>query len=517
MSCPTWFLFNNSTQQCECGTLKPWGIRCDQQEMKVEVASGYCVSYLHGRYYAGGCSYAHSVNSTDRVFTVVPNEPDKLDEAMCGSYDRKGLLCGRCIDGYGPAVYSLDQRCADCSKLSVGLAVSLYVLLEVISLLLFFIFVMIFRVNITAGPLLGYVFFCQLFILDLQTKRTFVLSYFLSHSSPFVRLLIYASLALCGVWSFKLSWIVIPPFCISSQLTGIHIQLLELVPPIMTIIILVLTCILIEFHRRNCTPVVRAWKVIERCLAKLKLKPLNGNAVIHAFATFIFLSAYNLNYVAIVMLTHDPVSHADGTFYRELVDCDPTITWMSNKHIAYLTFMITAFVLLVLLPSFILCVYPTRIYSFMSRIISSRKQLAIKTFVEALHPSFKDGLNGTKDYRVLAGVSLIYRALFSLLSFYVWNLTKSGYNYQFATGIMLVLLSLMFAYWRPCRSLMSNISISYHGMVQGFLCMALSFWGNEMEILRYMFIIFPIISHIFVLTWTGSLVVKKMLQHWRIM
>ena len=71
VSCPTWFYFNNNTQQCECGALKPWGIRCNQREMKVEVANGYCISYLSGQYYAGDCYYAHLGNFTDRMYSVM--------------------------------------------------------------------------------------------------------------------------------------------------------------------------------------------------------------------------------------------------------------------------------------------------------------------------------------------------------------------------------------------------------------------------------------------------------------
>ena len=520
VSCPAWFSFDNSTQQCECGALKPWGIRCNQQEMKFEVANGYCVTYMNGLLYAGDCEYTHSGNFTDRMYSEMPHDPDRLNEIMCGSYHRKGLLCGECIDGYGPAVYSPDKRCVDCSKFSVGHAVCLYLLLEFIPILLFFVFVMVFRLNITSGPLLGYVFFCQLYVLGIR-KNVYIASNILSRVSDPVRLLIYSSLALCGVWNLKFSWIFIPPFCISSHLTGIHIELLELVPPIMTIVILAITCILIEIYKRNCSPIVLTWKIFCVCLKKLSLKPVDGSAVIHTFATFIFLSACNLNFVTIVTLTHDPVSHSDGSFYKLLVACDPTITWFSRRHFAYLSFMAVAFMFLVLIPSLLLCVYPTRIYCLLSQAISARKQLAIKTFAEALHPCFKDGLNGTRDYRALAGIGLVFSAIYSLISFYIYNLTKVGYDYQILSGIMLILLSTIFSYWRPCRSLLSNLSVSYHSMALGLITMTLSLWKQAMsfqtETLELIFITIPIMSHIFVLTWAGNLAVRQIIMRCKIL
>ena len=76
---------------------------------------------------------------------------------MCGTYNRKGFQCGECIDGYGPGVYSLDRTCVDCSKLSMGSAICLYVLVAFVPIALCFILVLEFRLNITAGPMLRYV------------------------------------------------------------------------------------------------------------------------------------------------------------------------------------------------------------------------------------------------------------------------------------------------------------------------------------------------------------------------
>ena len=98
----------------------------------------------------------------------IPSDPDMLDDVMCGPYNRKGLLCGECIDGYGPAVNSFDLKCVDCSKLSPGYAIILYLLIELFPITIFFIGLIAFRFNITAGPFLGYLIFCQYYVLWLR-------------------------------------------------------------------------------------------------------------------------------------------------------------------------------------------------------------------------------------------------------------------------------------------------------------------------------------------------------------
>ena len=138
------------------------------------------------------------------------------------------------------------MKCADCSKISTGSAISLYLFLELIPVTLFFICVVIFRLNITAGPLLGYVLFCQIYYSSAVGYEIFIYDYILSHVPT-----AFWILTLCGIWDLQFFKSVIPPFCISSKLTGIHIQLLNLVNAIYPVLLVIITWILMELHARN--------------------------------------------------------------------------------------------------------------------------------------------------------------------------------------------------------------------------------------------------------------------------
>ena len=229
------------------------------------------------------------------MYSELPSDPDLLDEVMCGPYNRKGFLCGECIDGYGPAVYSINMKCANCSKLSTVYAVSLYLCLEFIPITVFFICVLIFRLNITAGPLLMYALFCQLYTYEL-IKEQYMYEYTLSHVSTPLQMLLYFSMVLSGLWIPQFFKFVIPPFCISEKLTNIHIQMLSLVTSIYPIILVIITCILMELHARNCRIIHMIWKPFSIVLNKINITAVTRDAVIHAFATFILLSASTLTY-----------------------------------------------------------------------------------------------------------------------------------------------------------------------------------------------------------------------------
>ena len=280
---------------------------------------------------------------------------------MCGPYNRKGLLCGRCIDGYGPAVYSLDMKCADCSKISTGSTTSLYLFLEFIPITLFFICVVLFRLNITAGPLLGYVLFCQIYYTFAVGDDIFIYDYIVSHVPTAVWILI-----LCGIWDLQSFKSVISPFCISSKLTGIDIQMLNLVSAIYPVLLVIITWILMELHARNYRIIQILWKPFS-IVNKLKITAVTSDAVIHAFATFILLSATTLSYAMVTINNRIHVYRStDGALYKQVLYYDPTITLFSHKHVMYIVLAVVPFILLVLIPSLLLCVYPTRIYGCLS-------------------------------------------------------------------------------------------------------------------------------------------------------
>ena len=515
-SCPTWFYYNNVT--CECGGQFGGAIHCNQQEMTAEIADGFCATSTEqeGLYYAGHCPFRHTENNTDRVYSEMPSDPDLLNDTMCGPYNRKGLLCGRCIDGYGPAVYSFDMKCANCSKISTGFAISLYLFLEIISITLFFMCVVLFRLNITAGPLLGYVLFCQICYTYSLERGLSVYEYILSHVSVPLWIVIYSSLTLSGFWALQFFKFVIPPFCISNKLTDIHIQLLSLVTVIYPIVLVIITYILMELHGRNYRIIHIIWKPFSFLVNKLNITSVTSGAVIHAFATFILLSASTLSYNMYTIFDKTAVRGSiDYTKYQEVLYYDPTIVVYSHKHYLYGVLMVVPFILLVLIPSLLLCVYPTRIYGRLSRFVSGRKRLAITAFVEALNNCFKDGLNGTRDYRALAG-GIACAAI--LVGTAMEIIAKSmAIQSTVIFTLTLIFLSLIISYVRPCKLTIANLSLSYHSMVIGILHIAVYFWKHnpsiKTETLERIFIIIPATSHILVLMWAGYTLTHWIMSH----
>ena len=403
-------------------------------------------------YYIGTCPYRHAENVTDRLHTEMP-DPDVLEEVMCGPYNRKGLLCGECVDGHGPVLYQLYTKCVKCGKHSLVYAILLYTALELVPITLVFLCMTIFHLDLTSGPLFGYFIFWQLEAIVIS-KYVFVFQYALSHMSPLHRALLNAWVMFGQFMSINF---LVVPFCISENLTGIHIQMLHLISAIYPLFLVFITCVLMELYARNYRIIHTLWKPFGIILRKTNITEVTSDAVIHSFASFILLSYLTVYNTMANVLTGTLVKRILVVEIFYVLYFDPTIEWLSQEHVQYIIIAAVPFIVVTLIPSLLLTIYPTRLYSrYLSRFISARKRLAITAFTEALHKCFKDG---TTDCRVFPGVMLVVPVIFVLFKDILGEYDPDS---SIAAVFFLLFITCIVSYLKPCKSGIANFSLSFH-------------------------------------------------------
>ena len=473
-SCPTWFY--NSTQQCKCGFwLK---CTCDSQ---VEIEDGKCATYAGegSRYFIGHCPFRHTVNNTDSVNSEMPRDPALLDDFMCGHYNRRGLLCGRCIAGHGPTGHVLDLKCANCSGLPEHYAITLYVVLQLIPVTVFFICVTIFNINITSGPLLGYIVFSQIFLVSLE-HYLFLYEYVQTHVSMHLQVMLKISFAIYQILSLDYILPVIPPFCVSQRLSELHIQLLRFVPATFPILLVIIIFVLMELHARNCRVIHTLWKPFSIILDKSAITGVTNKSVIHAFASFIFLAnSYVFTTFRNLLGYENIIYRENGNIYKHSLLMDPTLEAFGYHHIQFIMVSSVLLFIFTLLPSLLYIIYPTRIYEYLSRCISARKRLAITAFTEALQACFKDGLNGTRDYRALPGLIPVFLLIWNVFI----GILMIGFGWSGAVAFAFVAMftGCVFLYLQPFKQAIGNISTGFHFMLLSILSLILHWWLIESE------------------------------------
>ena len=213
---------------------------------------GWCITPFNNTsdlVVAGACPYAYASNTTSRVYSSVPSDPTQLNAAICGPYSREGLFCGHCSEGFGPSPFP-SKYCANCSDITMESAISFYLFLELFPITVLFFFVILFHLNVTSGPMLGYVIYCQAHVITLL-NYSFYYSV-LSHLPSFLAHVSHCSLVLSSIiWTLDVFQFSVSPFCISDKMTDIHVHMLSYVTALYPQFIISLTYIFKELHLQD--------------------------------------------------------------------------------------------------------------------------------------------------------------------------------------------------------------------------------------------------------------------------
>ena len=470
--CPPWTegsLQEDVERDCVCGASIEGVIQCDNSTKQIVVLIGWCVTQYStgsggntrdkGRqrsnytsFVAGFCPYLPRLNIPNRASFILPRDPAELDQTLCSHYHRTGLLCGECISGYGPSVYSFDLHCSNCSEMSTLAAAALYLVLETVPITSLFLVLMVLQVNIMCGPMLGYVIFCQYYIVVLGNAKEVFGS--ITSLSSHLDSLTHFSLTLSAVWSLQFFRFIVPPFCLNAKLRALHVTMLRLSTALFPLCLVGTVYALLEANlqdSRLCL-VRHVYKRLHKLfsLIKRQVSSSSHESVIRVFATFILLSISTLSFVT-GSLTVFLNLYIQWRCYPDNFFIDPTVEKFTSAHIPYLIVGLVFMFVLILCPAVILIVYPTSLYHSLSHQLSHRKQIFVKIFVETFQESFKDGLNGTRDFRMIPGVAIM-SAVFYILSGLFDTLDGSIGKYFVIDGFVDIALSLAISCAQPCKT-----------------------------------------------------------------
>ena len=506
-SCNTWYYNDHRHIQCVCGISLNGGVQCSKTEQRVSLRVDYCMSQINkSEQLAGVCRYGCLARKGNRIYSLMPEDPEDLDKVLCRPYNRQGLFCGECIEGYGPSIYSFKYTfaCSNCSKLSTPVATVLYLALELVPVTIFFFVIMVFRVNVTSGPVLGYIAYCQAcFAVDPQhlPLRVSLLSVL---PQP-VRWFYYMILTLSAIWNldfFKVSGII-PLFCISEKITDLYALWFDYVQVLYTVVLVLFTHACIELHSRNNRLIVFLWRPFHRPCIKIRRKWSDGS-VTHAYATLLILMFVRLNFVFIYLNGQTLLYNVNMTHAKEpVLMINPKIRQFSQEHIPSLLFSSAMLFVFGGLPATFLCLYPTRLFRKITMRCSSRNRIAMSVFADTFQGCYKDGLNGTRDYRKTP-------ALFMFLALALTLIYSFLDSHQLFFSILVPVFLLAFvSYAKPCKKQIMNLSLSFHVIVFFLLGLGIDLWyGNNLVIPPVLFtsgiLILLATPHVLMLLWGGQ-------------
>ena len=299
-TCPIWHYPHKG--ECKCGNDLHWAILCTRGQVYIRVNFGLSIwkhqtvaalaKYVSYNY----STIPHQLRMYVRIPKHLSSNQTELEHFMCSGNKRKGFFCSQCIHNHGPSASS--SMCYKCDH-SPASALALSLVIKLVPVFTTFILIATFRINITKGPMLGYIIYCQMFIVAAREA-----------SQPYAILLAYSNLyrpifkmtqILASVWSLdflQLSGLA-PQFCISDQLSDLDVVLLNFVQSVIfPFLISILTYSLIQLHMQNYRVVVICWRPFHLCFGRIRRNFSASDKAIHAFASLWLLSFVNLNYCA---------------------------------------------------------------------------------------------------------------------------------------------------------------------------------------------------------------------------
>ena len=140
--------------------------------------------------------------------------------------------------------------------------------------------------------------------------------------------------------------------------------------------------------------------------------PVNPTeSLVHVFATFLLLSYSKILFVSFNLLMSTQVINSMGeTVDPIMLYYDAAIHYFGHEHLPFALLAIFMLVIFIILPLFVLVLYPTQVFQRCLNCCGIRWH-AVHAFADAFNGCYKDGTKGTWDYRYFAGFYLFLRIL----------------------------------------------------------------------------------------------------------
>jgi hypothetical protein len=457
----------NWTQQCVCTHAATYRYECESQEIPV----GFCMTYNESAdsLHSGLCPYDPdftgnmTLDETKNIvlkLSLIQTIHD-LNGAMCGHLNREGLLCGKCKPNYGTALYSKTLQCMPCRKNKVWVWL-LYLILEMVPLTGLYFAIIIFNIRATSPPFTAFLFHHQ-FLSFLNTISLYSVTIGYRANQTLLKL----TMTVLDIWNMDALRHLVPLFCVSDSLSNFQVHVIRLVSALYPLILVVASYLLIELHARNYKVTVVLWKPFHRCFAQLRRKWDPKSSNITAFSTFTMLTVFKLWFMLLTLFQTNKVSSSSNTDHLKVSYIDPYMHYGGSGYTIPLMLII---VMIIITPTAILCLHPTKCYR---KCCFSRKFQLLNFFVHTFQGYYKDGTNGSRDYRAVSSIVLILRVIPGIVFYpHTSKFGTTAHTLSIVMVYILIIISLFYAIVQPCKEKHMNDleSILYAFTALSFLC-----------------------------------------------
>ena len=214
-----------------------------QNKERTKIVVGPCPSNNVRSYY------------NDTTYVSLPSNVTELNRTMCGRIARTSHLCGGCMEGHSPPVYSYCPQCVNCTAGTNNCPK--YLAVSLLPTTAFFIGALVFRFRATSPLLNGYILFCQILTSPPILR---LLAYRARDYEQHHVVLVYIYSAFLSIWNLDFFRLVYTPFCLNSYVTTLQVLSLDYIIAAYPLALIILTYTLVRLHYHNWRLVVWLWR-----------------------------------------------------------------------------------------------------------------------------------------------------------------------------------------------------------------------------------------------------------------
>ena len=425
--CLLWH-YQGTDGNCTCGDSLGNIVKCLQQTVYLKEC--FCMTLDPSQHepVVGSCIYTcyHWFDkATDYLLMakIQSKSSSEINNETCGHYNRQGVLCSECMEGFGLPVYSYQVHCVHCKNSWYNWVK--YVAVVYLPLTLIVSIIILFRLNVNSGSMVVYITLSQM-----MSNKNIVRLYLLLHKETRYKL----EIALYSIWNLKFFEPFTTHFCLHPSLSALQILTLDYLVALYPMILVFLTYFVVYWHGRSQV-VVCLCRPLYTCLHRFRKEWDVGNSLIEALATLILLSYVLVMSISCEILSFTTYYYMNITESRRLVYTDPSVEYFSTEHAPYVILAIIMLFAFNILPLLLLCIYPCRCFQ---KILSHFRlhPRILHTLMDAFRGSYKLRPNWLQSFSAI----YLMATLTSILMFYA---TKTLFYYTAMLYILVILLLLV--------------------------------------------------------------------------
>ena len=220
--CPPWYLLGDDGR-CHQGNTLTNVVEFQEGTGRTLLQVLYCMT-THGNAtnrtdVIGGCLFSVRHFSSFQSFSyMLHTNISQLNELMCADYNREGQLCGKCMKGFAPPVFSYSLVCVNCTDYHLNWFK--YIGVAFGPLTLFCLLICFFHISATSPYLHGFVFFCQI-VTSPIILRIFVNGELFNQPFNSVRIILVSKiyLTLINFWNLDIFVLFYEPRCLHPKMS----------------------------------------------------------------------------------------------------------------------------------------------------------------------------------------------------------------------------------------------------------------------------------------------------------